>query len=93
MKFIATLAVTALVAVNETFALENGLGRVPQMGWNTWNKFACNISEELIKETIKTMQDLNLTKLGYTYMNLDDCWMEKERDGSGFQVADSVRFP
>jgi alpha-galactosidase len=27
------------------YALENGLGRVPQMGWNTWNKFACNIDE------------------------------------------------
>jgi alpha-galactosidase len=26
-------------------ALENGLGLKPQMGWNTWNKFGCNISE------------------------------------------------
>ena len=24
-------------------ALNNGLGAVPQMGWNTWNKFACDI--------------------------------------------------
>ena len=39
-----------IVAVN---ALDNGLGLSPQMGWNTWNKFACEISEDLIKETMK----------------------------------------
>ena len=32
-------------------ALDNGLGLKPQMGWNTWNKFACDISEKLIKQT------------------------------------------
>ena len=34
------------------FNLDNGLGRTPQMGWNTWNKFGCNINEQLIRETI-----------------------------------------
>ncbi len=28
------------------FALDNGLARTPPMGWNSWNKFACNVSEE-----------------------------------------------
>lgn len=32
-------------------ALDNGLGLKPQMGWNSWNKFACDISEKLIKQT------------------------------------------
>jgi len=31
-------------------ALDNGLGLVPQMGWNTWNKFNCQINEYLIKK-------------------------------------------
>ena len=30
------------------FALDNGLARTPPMGWNSWNKFACNVSESLI---------------------------------------------
>ena len=38
----------ALVATT-TLALDNGLALVPQMGWNTWNKFGCDISEDLIK--------------------------------------------
>ena len=27
-------------------SLDNGLGLTPQMGWNTWNKFACKIEEK-----------------------------------------------
>lgn len=32
-------------------ALDNGLGRVPPLGWNSWNHFGCDINEELIKGT------------------------------------------
>lgn len=34
-----------------TFSIDNGLGLTPQMGWNSWNKFGCNINEALIKKT------------------------------------------
>ena len=30
-------------------ALENGLARTPPMGWNSWNKFGCDVSESLIR--------------------------------------------
>lgn len=43
-----------------TNALENGLGLSPQMGWNTWNKFGCNISEQLIKDSVDTIIVLGL---------------------------------
>ena len=26
-----------------------GLALTPPMGWNTWNKFACNVSDELVR--------------------------------------------
>lgn len=29
----------------------NGLALTPPMGWNSWNKFACNVSESLIKSS------------------------------------------
>ncbi len=38
-----------LVFISSTIAIDNGLGETPQMGWNTWNKFDCEISEDLIK--------------------------------------------
>ncbi|CAA2972638.1 alpha-galactosidase 3-like [Olea europaea subsp. europaea] len=31
--------------------IKNGLADTPQMGWNSWNFFACNINETVIKET------------------------------------------
>ncbi|MFC3745037.1 alpha-galactosidase, partial [Paractinoplanes deccanensis] len=30
-------------------ALDNGVGRTPPMGWNSWNTFFCNINESLIR--------------------------------------------
>ena len=41
------LFVTALVAQESTSPSAN-LALTPPMGWNSWNKFACNVSEDLI---------------------------------------------
>ena len=30
--------------------LDNGLARTPPMGWNSWNRFGCNVSDKLIRE-------------------------------------------
>ena len=29
----------------------NGLAQTPPMGWNSWNKFACNVNEKVIRDT------------------------------------------
>jgi len=65
----------------------------PAMAWNTWNKFACNVSEALIKSTADQLLALQLDKLGYTYVNLDDCWQSRSRDALGQLQADPSRFP
>ena len=63
-------------------------------GWNSWNHFACDISETLIKETIDAMINLGLVEMGYNYVNLDDCWQASERSSTdGSVVPDSSRFP
>ena len=53
------------------YCLNNGLGLTPQMGWNSWNKFHCNINEELIRKTIDELVDSGLVEAGYKYINLD----------------------
>ncbi len=63
------------------------------MGWNSWNHFACDISEDLIKETADAIQNSGLQKLGYEYVNLDDCWQASERDDEGKIQPDAIRFP
>jgi alpha-galactosidase len=63
------------------------------MGWNSWNKFACNVSESLIRQTADKIIDLGLDKLGYEYVNIDDCWMLTERDAQGHMIPDPQTFP
>ena len=74
------------------YSLDNGLGRTPPMGWNSWNKFGCNINEELIKNTIDTLNSSGLIEVGYKYINLGDCW-QKSRDENGTILPDYDAFP
>ncbi|MGC4875975.1 glycoside hydrolase family 27 protein [Micromonospora sp. DT43] len=74
-------------------ALENGLARTPQMGWNDWNSFGCNVNETLIRQTADTLVSSGMAAAGYRYVNIDDCWSTKQRNGSGDLVADPQKFP
>jgi alpha-galactosidase len=68
------------------------LGQRPQMGWNTWNTFACGINEKLIKDAADALVASGMRDAGYVYVNIDDCW-QGERDAQGFIRADAQRFP
>jgi alpha-galactosidase len=68
------------------------LAETPPMGWNTWNKFACEINEKLIRESADAMVSSGLKDAGYLYIVIDDCW-HGERDSLGFIHADPKRFP
>jgi len=78
---------------NPRSLLDNGLGRTPPMGWNSWNHFACDINETVIKETADALISTGFNELGYKYVNLDDCWGELKRDKDGKLVANSTTFP
>ncbi|CAL9776425.1 unnamed protein product, partial [Musa acuminata subsp. burmannicoides] len=77
----------------------NGLGMTPPMGWNTWNHFYCDINKTIIREsgTNILMSDAlvstGLAKLGYRYVNIDDCWAEHDRDSTGYMVPKRLTFP
>lgn len=68
------------------------LARTPQMGWSSWNKFAGNINEKLLREVADAMAESGLRDAGYVYLNIDDCW-HGERDSLGFIQCDPKRFP
>lgn len=69
-----------------------GLALTPPMGWNSWNTFACDIDETLIREMADAMVDSGMRDAGYVYLNLDDCW-HGTRDSLGFIQPDPDRFP
>jgi alpha-galactosidase len=59
---------------------------------NNWNSLGCDVSEGLLLDTSRKLVDLGLRDVGYNYVVLDDCWSDG-RDGDGFLVVDSQRFP
>ena len=68
-------AIAALSALTQ--ALNNSLGLTPPMGWNTWNKYGCLINQDIIYTNTDKIVELGLDKLGYNYVNIDDCWLGK----------------
>ena len=81
------------------FSTINGFGQkfdklalTPPMGWNSWNKFACEINEAKIREVADAMVSSGMKDAGYQYIVIDDCWHGK-RDSLGFIHPDPTRFP
>jgi len=72
--------------------VDNGLARTPPMGWNSWNHFGCDVSEQLIEQEADAIASSGMRDAGYKYVVIDDCW-QTARDGHGVIVADSARFP
>jgi alpha-galactosidase len=90
---VATAVTTILTAPPAAHAWDNGLARTPPMGWNQWNAFGCNVTDALVRATADRFVSAGLQSAGYTYVNIDDCWMTRNRDGAGNLVPDPVKFP
>lgn len=68
------------------------LAKTPPMGWNSWNKYGCNVSEALIMSMADAMVSSGMKDAGYEYIVIDDCW-QVARDENGNIIADKDRFP
>jgi alpha-galactosidase len=96
MKTIHTLTKLAVLGLPLTFAaplfaLDNGLAKTPPMGWNSWNKFGCDVSEQLIRGMADALVSTGLRDAGYEYLVIDDCW-QVSRDDDGNIVPDPHHF-
>jgi alpha-galactosidase len=83
------LAETTQEVVNKA---PNGLALTPPMGWNSWNKFACDVNEQTVRDTADAMVSSGMRDAGYQYVVIDDCW-HGPRDANGFITADAKKFP
>jgi len=68
------------------------LAKTPQMGWNSWNTFGCEINEQMIRDMADALVKNGMKDAGYNYINIDDCW-HGERDEKGFIQANKSHFP
>lgn len=81
-----------LVAPSLLVSQDKPLAPTPPMGWNSWNKFGCHVSEDLIRQMADAMVKSGMKDAGYQYIVIDDCW-QVERDPSGNIVPDAKNFP
>ena len=86
----ALLLVSAVVGQESKIAPT--LALTPPMGWNSWNKFGCNVSEDMIKSMADAVVKSGMKDAGYIYVNIDDCW-QVSRDAHGDIVVEPQRFP
>ena len=64
----------------------------PPMGWNSWYVHSEGVSEDAIRETAVAMNEKGLTDHGWTYLNIDDCWMgERDPETKAIQPNDKFR--
>ena len=65
---------------------------LPAMGWNSWNAFGSGNTEMLTKAMADKIVELELDKLGYEYIVLDDgCYKPERVDGK--LSNEEVKFP
>ena len=69
------------------------LAKTPPMGFNTWNTFGPNITEQMVMEMADVMVEKGYRDAGYKYVVIDDCWSLTERDENGYLVPDPEKFP
>jgi alpha-galactosidase len=87
------LLLIAIVVTMNCFGQKfENLALTPPMGWNSWNKFACNVNEDMLRKIADAMVATGMKDAGYQYLVIDDCW-HGERDSLGFIHPDPTHFP
>jgi alpha-galactosidase len=67
------------------------LAPTPPMGWNSWNHYACEVSDSVVRTQADAMAASGMRAAGYQYVNIDDCW-EGKRDDKGY-IHPNNKFP
>jgi alpha-N-acetylgalactosaminidase len=99
----SVLVVLLSFLLRHVSCLDNGLANAPPMGWLAWERFRCNtdcvndphncISERLFRQMADLLVSDGYHDAGYTYINIDDCWLDHQRDKYGQLQPDKERFP
>jgi alpha-galactosidase len=68
------------------------IGLTPPMGWNDWYAHYDRISDKLVREAADLMISTGMADLGYSYVNMDDCWMVSTPDNKMMKQDDGTRY-
>ena len=65
----------------------------PPMGWNSYNYYACEPTEEIIQHNAQGLIDTGLAALGYKIVTTDCGWNAEDRDEQGRLQWNTTLFP
>lgn len=68
------------------------LALTPPMGWNSWNAYGLNVTDELVRKAAQFLIDKGLAAKGWNSVNIDDGWEAPERRADG-EMMGNARFP
>lgn len=88
-----TAATDPLAPTGRWSANLRGEATLPPMGWNSWNAFTSDISEEKILGSADAILRSGLAAKGYRYINIDDGWWLKRRESDGRMIPRTAQFP
>jgi alpha-galactosidase len=99
MRIFHVLGAAALAAlgfvVTSQFAAQaqtaHTVAQTPPMGWNSWNYFSRNVTENDVKQAADALVSTGMKDAGYVYVNIDDTW-EGTRNAAGVLSTNS-KFP
>jgi alpha-galactosidase len=88
-RFPATVAIVA-TAVH---ALDDGFGRTPVMGYNSYNAIGYTINEIWVESSLQTLASRGFLKAGYKFWQLDCGWAGYQHLPNGSITYDDTVFP
>lgn len=63
------------------------LSLTPSMGWNHWYAHYNRITDQMMREAADILVSSGMAGVGYQYVNIDDCWMNSEKQDDPLQVG------
>ena len=70
----------------------DNIALTPPMGWNSWNCWARDVTQEQVLSSARAMVSSGLVNHGWTYINIDDGWQGK-RGGKYNAIQPNTKFP
>ena len=63
------------------------LALTPPMGWNHWYAHYDRITDKMMREAADVMISSGMADAGYQYVNIDDCWMNAQKNNDPLRVG------